>query len=202
MGSRWTVAIAVVAVVALVGTIWFLQKGDQEQKIAALPEQTQLEKEASRIQVEVAGRNLEVENLQYGSNGWALFVTGKAAGTDLEEILRQSAQLFQGLDRLDLDYSDIGLVLRTDDLKDVFGNTLKDLPILELGLSGETYNKIDWNAFEPTNFERVADRYWVHDEILRLAAEKAAKEKAGGAGSGGGGSEGGEAAAAEQTANG
>lgn len=188
MGSRW-IGVTAVVVIALVGGLWLMQRGDKgEQKVAPLPEQTKLQQEESHIRVEVVGRDLEVKSLQHTPDGWALFVSGNGDGTDLDELLKQSAQLFQSLSRLDADFSDIGLLLRTDDLKDVYGNTLKELPIVEIGLSRQTFEKIDWNGFEPADFERVADRYWVHDEIKRLTAEKKAQEKSGGAGSSSGGS--------------
>lgn len=198
MRSSWIAVIAVV-VIALVGVLWLVQIGGKErQKAAQLPELTEMEQEEGRIRVEVAGRDLEVESLASTPGGWSLFVAGDADGTELDRLLEQSAQLFQGLSRLDAEFSDIGLLLRTDELKDVYGNTLEDLPILEIGLSRQTLERIDWNGFEPTDFERVADRFWVHDAIRRLAAEKAAQDQvntgllgqtAGAAGSEGGSNE-------------
>ena len=131
----------------------------------------------------IDGFMAQTGDVQYGKTGGDTSMAGMG-GSDMPN--------------LPAEFSDIGLLLRTDELKDVYGNTLEDLPILEIGLSRQTLERIDWNGFEPTDFERVADRFWVHDEIRRLAAEKAAQDQvntglsgqtAGAAGSEGGSNE-------------
>lgn len=195
---RWPILVGIVAALAVAGIVWFfVARNDPDSKVAPLPERTKEQEEADRIRVEVQGRDMDVETLNRSDSGWALFVTGESEGIELDLVLKQISELFIGLDRLDLSFTDVGILLRTSDLKDAYGNTLEELPIVEIGLSKETLEKIDWDGFAPQNFERVADRYWVHEEIQRMADEKKAQEESqgqGGSGSGGGSGGGGSAA--------
>lgn len=196
MQRRWPIVVGVIAVVCIIGFIWYFQSQRQtEQKVAPLPEPTPLEKEAESVRLAIEGQDLEVGSLQATDGGWAVFVTGQAVGTDLEEIQKQATDVFKGLHRTGATFADVGFLVRTDELKDVYGRTLKELPIVEIGLSGVTFAKIDWDGFDPKNFERVADRYWVHEEIQKLAEEKKQQSQGGGGGGqggGGGGSSGGQ----------
>lgn len=191
MNRRWLVVLGVGLVVAA-GWLWYLQaQGKADPKLDPLPAPTPEERQADAIRVQVEGHDLTVEQLRATEAGWALFATGKAASTELEGLHKQVGDVFKGLDRLPgARFADIGILLRTDELKDVYGNTLKDLPVLEIGLSRATFETINWDGFDPQNFPRVADRYWVHEEIQRLALEKQEQQSAGG-GEGGEGDAGG-----------
>src|SRR5690606_27159551 len=64
------------------------------------------------------------------------------------------------------------LVLRTDQLKDVYGNPLRDVVVARVGLSGDTFRRIHWDGFDPKNFARVADEFWPHPELQQPRAQR------------------------------
>lgn len=194
--SRWLVVLGI-CIAAAAGGIWYLQaQGQSDPKVNPLPAPAPEERQAAAIRVQVEGHDLTVQELHAAEGGWTLFAAGKAVGTELESLHKQVADVFKALDRVpDVRFADIGILLRTDELKDVYGHTLEDLPILEIGLSRTTFERIDWDGFDPQNFPRVADRYWVHAAIERMARENEAQQGMGGEGgeegAGGSGSDGG-----------
>lgn len=191
MTRGWLIAL-VVLVVAVGGGAWFAQhKGKSTGKLAPLPEKTPLEVEADKIRVAIEGRDREVASLQKTDAGWLVHIGAKAENPELEKIQKDAADVFEAVKGTKAPLAELALNVRTNALKDVYGNTLKDLPIAEIVLLGSTIEKVDWKGFDPKNFERIADRYWIHEEILRLHEEKKQGKQSGGGGSGSSGGAGG-----------
>src|SRR5690606_9007711 len=102
-----------------------------------------------------------------------------------------SLRFFRELARSGVPIRESSIELKTSDLKDVWGNTLKDVPILRVGLKRETFERINWQGFDANNLERVADEYWIHDEVKKSQQKQqgqdGSQDQADQAGSGQGG---------------
>lgn len=189
MKRPWLTILGFLALVVLAG-VWVVmqQQGNSKGKLAPLPEKTPLQIEQDKVRIEVEGLGAKIDTLTRADQGWIMHARMDAKDTDLEKIQAQAADLFKGISRAKAEMAEVGLLIRTSALKDVYGHTLKDLPVVEIVISGSTFSKIDWSGFDPKNLERVASRYWVHEEIIKLSEEKKAKEgQSGGGGASGGG---------------
>lgn len=185
----WVIALVAVALVAT-GVVWFVQTGSQsEMKLAPLPEKPPLEIEADKLRIAVEGHEATIESLERVNDSWKLYVAADASSPELTEILKDVADLFKALEDTKVPLAEVAHMTRTSKLKDAYGNTLKDLPIVEILMYESTFSKVNWDGFDPEKFAEIADRYWVHDEVQRLHDEKKQTEQGGGNSGGGGGRE-------------
>lgn len=51
-------------------------------------------------------------------------------------------------------------------LVDAYGKS-KDENVIKIGLNRETFEKIEWKAFDYNNFEIIADQYWLHPVLKK-----------------------------------
>lgn len=181
MNRRWIIIIGILAVI-FIGVVWFIQgKGKSNSKLAPLPEPSPAEAARQQLSIGLEGMNATQVVLEQTEAGWLIQAETKAEKAEKDKVLKQAADIFSSVARTQVQISSIDLLVRTNELKDAYGNTLKELPILEITLSGATFAKVDWDGFDPMNFSRIADYYWIHPEV-----EKTSQPSEGGPSSGGG----------------
>lgn len=172
--------LVVVCLVVLVGGIvgWFLVQQNRNQKeVAPLPEPTPLEAEGNALRIAVEGHGAKVTDLQHTDTGWIIRLETETRSSDLEQILADVADIHRSIGQTKAKVADVQTLVRTSELKDVYGRTLEKLPIVRIELPGDTFAAVDWKGFEPLNFNRIAALYWVHDEIEKIWAEKEAQKQ-------------------------
>lgn len=128
--------------------------------------------ERERQQLRVAASEGELVEATPGPEGWIVRYEEEAEHLSLPSILEQAARFYRDLDRTQVQIAETSYTARSSALKDVWGNTLENVALLHLELSGPTFRRINWRGFDPKNFERVAEAFWVHEEILRMEREK------------------------------
>lgn len=170
-----------------------------------VPEPTPEERERRELGVAVRGADGDLVQAVRAGTGWTLGVELPRRPVQLDQLERDAMRLFREIKRTGVSVDRVALLVRTDQLKDVYGNPLKDVAIARVGLSGATFQRINWDGFDPRNFPRVAEEFWLHPElqqelVRRDQAEEAGQsqaggqgedEQGGGTGSGGGGGSGG-----------
>lgn len=170
----WIWGLVILAVLVIGGAAFatgmLLGRGESRPPKIELVPPTPEEKELQQIKIVASGGEL-VEATR-GDDGWTVRVTHDVRLLELERLHDSTVRFFRELDRSNVPIKAASFELRTSELKDVWGNTLKDVPILRVGLSRETFERINWRGFDPKNFERVADEYWIHDEVTKSDESK------------------------------
>jgi len=165
----WIWALAILAVVVVGGGAFamgmLLGRGESRPPQVQLVPMTPEEKELQKIKIVASGG--ELVEASRDAEGWTVRVTYHVKPLDPQRLHESTLRFFRELARSGVPIKESSFELRTSDLKDVWGNTLKDVPILKVSLKRETFERINWQGFEPKNFERVADDYWIHDEVKR-----------------------------------
>lgn len=163
-------------------------RDDADLPLALPPPPSPEEAERTRIHIAVSGTENRLVEAQRDPEGWMLRVEGNAPDTDLAKLLETAHTLFTELNRTRAPMARVTAVFRTDSLKDVYGRPLKDVVIARLTLEKETFDRIHWQGFDPRNFRRVADEFWLHDLLMQqipsLQEQEAGQEEAGSGGSG------------------
>lgn len=202
MKRDWWVWGTLLVLVVVIGTSMFFvgrmaagnnkSSGQKKGPVIEAKKPTPEQKEMQEIQI--AASEAEIKEARKERDGWIVRVEQNAGETKLPKLLQQANAFFSGLSRAKLDVAVTSFVAKTSSLKDVWGNTLKDVPLLRVELKKETFDKINWKGFEPTNLPRVADLFWLHDEVkkeMQKTAQNGANQQGSGGGGGSGGSGGG-----------
>jgi len=98
--------------------------------------------------------------------GWIVNIEAKIASAELLSAFSTLIKTFAEVKRTDVSIAGIDLMLSTDALRDIFGRTLKDTPIVRIKLAGDTFQLINWVGFDPRNFSTVATDFWMHEKLL------------------------------------
>ncbi|MGI6609566.1 MAG: hypothetical protein ACOX4G_03525 [Limnochordia bacterium] len=106
--------------------------------------------------------SLELKKAEKTPQGWVVQLRTDANHANLGSLLEQAKAVFAEVKRTKIPVAALELDIRTDELRDEFGRQLTNEPIARLGLTGETFAKIVWDEFDPRDFARVADDYWLH----------------------------------------
>ncbi len=196
MNRGWVWAIIGVVIGGAIGAFAFRQdpvrarRAEQPPAVTA-PQaaETPEERELRHLSIAIRGAGGEIASAVLAESGWELGVELPRRTVRLEAVERDALRLFREIKRTGAPVAGIVLVTRTDELKDVYGHPLKNVAIARIRLSGATFERINWDGFEPKNFARVADELWLHDELQAQAAERMAQEAKGQGGSSQGGEE-------------
>lgn len=144
---------------------------DADPPIALPAPATPVEEERTRLHIAVSGTDNRLVQAERGPEGWLLRVEADSQDPDLAHLLESAHTLFTELDRIRVPIAQVIVVFRTDALKDVYGHQLKDVVIARIGLEKETFERINWNGFDPRNFPRVADELWLHDLLIQQLSD-------------------------------
>lgn len=136
--------------------------------------------ERERQKLRIAASEGKLVEATPGPEGWIVRYEEEAKELGLQPLLENAARFYRDLDRARVPIAETSYTARSNALKDVWGNPLRDVALLHMELSGATFRRINWRGFDPKNFERVAEAFWVHEEILRMEREKKEKEQQGG----------------------
>jgi len=193
MMRSWIWALAVLAVVVVGGGAFavgmLLGRGESRPPQVHLVPMTPEEKELQKIKIVASGG--ELVEASRDPEGWTVRVTYDVKPLGPERLHDSTLRFFRELARSGVPIRESSIELKTSDLKDVWGNTLKDVPILRVGLKRETFERINWQGFDANNLERVADEYWIHDEVKKSQQKQqgqdGSQDQADQAGSGQGG---------------
>jgi len=172
---RWSWVLLALAAVALgagafaAGMMW---AGEETSKVD-VPKLSADERELQKVKV--AASTVQLVEASKGPGGWTVRVVQETGSLAPENAQTAAVRFFRELARTGVAVAESSLELRTSTLKDVWGNTLKDVPIFRVELAGETFKRVNWMGFEPKNLERIADYYWEHD-LLRQARKSAQGE--------------------------
>ncbi|HEY8418016.1 MAG TPA: hypothetical protein VIK93_08285 [Limnochordales bacterium] len=211
MNRSWLWALAGLIVGALLGFFAFqggLGKASSAERPPAAevrrpPAETPEERERRAVAIAVRGVDGELVEAVHPGGGWRLGVEMRRRPPQLDELERDAMRAFREIHRTGAPVERVVVVLRTDHLKDVYGNPLKDVVVARVALSGDTFRRINWDGFDPKNFPRVADEFWLHDELQQQLVQReqqqtspgqaggqAGGQQGGGGGGGSGGSTG------------
>ncbi|MFO7311491.1 MAG: hypothetical protein C0P61_005455 [Bacillota bacterium] len=167
-----------------------------------MPVETPEERELRGLKIAAHGAEGQLTDAVQTPDGWALGIEMPKRPVQVERLERDALRMFREIKRTGARVANVVLVARTDQLKDVYGHPLKDVVLARIGLTGETFARINWDGFDPKNFPRVADELWLHDELLKQMQQRLEQEASQGqagqqggqdqGGSGGGGAGGGE----------
>lgn len=196
MARAWVWGVVILLAAAAGGWLFFAGAPGQarDSDDAARAREQVMDKDPVQVQQErltlaVLGVDARLVEARPEAGGWTV-------GIEMSDVPPSESRMFQKVmsalkevARTEVPIRHATVVLRSDDLKDVYGNTLKDVVIGRLQLGGTAFERINWHGFEPRNFRRLADEWWLHPEVSTLEQEQ--QEAAGsgpGGGSGGGGS--------------
>lgn len=184
--SRWVWGLGIGCVVVIGAVVAYLMISGGEKGRAApgevrIVERTPEEEELARIRIAAADGNLR--EATYTGRGWIVRADRKTDGVQPAVIFDRAFRFFEDLNRVAVEVEETSVLVVTDSLKDVWGNKLENLPIARFVLSRETFERINWEGFDPRNLLRVADEVWLHDAVLE---EIAKEEKGRSQGQGGG----------------
>jgi len=189
----WTVA--GVLVLAIVGGSMFAlgrmsgsDGGEQKRPAVQTPRPSEEERELQKIKI--AASETTLEEARRTPDGWVVHVASESKELDLKKLSEGAAKFFKELARSGVEIAATSYVVRTNDLKDVWGNRLRDVPLLRVELDKQTFARVNWDGFDPQNFPRITGDFWIHDLVAQKAREQ---EQQGGGQQGQGGQGGGQA---------
>lgn len=150
--------------------------GPQAQERSAIevrrPPESPEEKERRTLHIAVRGSDGELVEAERAPTGWRLGVELIRRPVRLGQVERDIMRVFQEIRRTGAPMERVTLVVRTDQLKDVYGHPLENVVLARVELSGATFRRVNWDGFDPKNFPRVADDLWLHDELLQQLEER------------------------------
>lgn len=190
MARRWIIVGICVVAVAVGG--FFLWKGVRGQAKAqqkppmTAPEKTEGELQRQQLQAAVLGAGGQLKTIEHSPKGWTLGIEVPGTNANLSDTLNDTLLLMSELNRVDAPIEYTTVVHRTDKFKDVWGHELSDVVTARIGLSGDTFSKIDWTGFDQTNFPRIADEFWLHDLLVTQPLAPPEEQRSGSMGGGGG----------------
>lgn len=184
----WIWALVVGAVVVIAGAAFatgmiFGGGGDKPPRVDIVkptPEEQELQK------IRIAASAGELVEATHGVDGWIVRVKQDVRQLDPRQLQEATVRFFRELDRSGVPIAETSFELRTNVLKDVWGETLPDVSVFRVGLQRETFDRINWRGMIPENLERVSDEYWMHDIVKQMGQQG---QSQGGSGGGGGGAE-------------
>lgn len=176
MARKWVwTAVGLIACAAVIWAFWGELPGQAKQEtdpIAAGDKASQrdnpVEQQREELHAAVIGVNAELVEVQPSDDGWTLGVEIAEVPPDVKVMFDKAMQLFRELDRTRIPLQQITILFRTDEFKDVWGNPLKGVAAARLGLAGDVFHQINWHGFEPKNFERLANDWWMHELVAPL----------------------------------
>ena len=177
----WVIIGAVVLVVATMGfAVGRMASAPRQTPEITVSPPSREERERRELQIAASdGKLVEATPVE---GGWIVRFEREASELALQSLHEQAARFFRDLDRTGVPIEETSYTARSNVLKDVWGNTLKDVAVFRLELKGETFRRVNWDGFVPENFPRVADAYWVHEEVLRQEAGRRQQQQQGGQG--------------------
>lgn len=115
----------------------------------------------------ITGHDGEPLSVERTPEGWVIAVERKTDHLSVREILEGAAEMFHQLSRVGEPIARAEILYRTDALRDVYGNQLKDVAIAHIEMTKPNLERMDWRGFRPAHFPEVAERFWLHEELLR-----------------------------------
>lgn len=146
------------------------QEQAADERSAGGTELSKVEREQRDLRLAVLGHDAEILELAPGDEGWTVHFEMEANEPEIQEILDSVHSVFKELARTDAQILEAVASMRTSLYQDVYGHKIEDLPILRVQIGQEAFEAIEWAAFEPVHFERVADEFWLH-ELLHAQYE-------------------------------
>ncbi|MBO8142806.1 MAG: hypothetical protein H0Z37_11660 [Firmicutes bacterium] len=123
------------------------------------------ERELEALRLAVTGTEGRLVETQLTPDGWILDIEAEASGLELERLEETACKMFKEVARTGAQVASASLLFFTDQLKDVYGHPIKGVPVARIRLNGSVFTRINWDGFDPRNFYRVADEYWLHDRL-------------------------------------
>ncbi len=151
------------------------------------PEDDPVLVQRERLRLAAIGTDAELVEAVPAAGGWTVGLEVTDTAPDESRMFEQAMRVLTELARTGVPIRHATVVFRTDELKDVYGNSLKDVVIGRLRLSGAEFHRINWHGFEPSNFPRLADEWWVHPQVTTTGQQQQTDGSGGQGGSGGGG---------------
>lgn len=201
MKYGWVIGLVAVVVVGATG-YYFFGQGDKSkaapESVKKIEQRTPEEELRLEINIAVSGVGAELKQAVPTYGGWLVHAEFTESEVDLATTLEGALKLFGELGRIEMDLAEAVILFRTDDLRDVYGNQLKEVVIARIGLDGATFEQVNWQGFEILNFPRITADFWLHDELETQWADLEMKQRqesqggtSGGSGGQGGGGQGG-----------
>lgn len=172
------VAVAVIGGAAF-ATGMMLGRGGEKSPQIEIVQPTPEEKDLQKIRIAASVGDL-VE-ARRGVDGWIVRVKQNVQPLDPRQLQEATVRFFRELDRSGVPIAEASFEIRTSVLKNVWGDTLPDVPIFRVGLKRETFERINWRGINPENLERVSDEYWMHD-LVKQAGRRDQPQGGGGGG--------------------
>lgn len=195
MARKW-IWLSIVLVIAG-GIGFFLFKGGPGQarsdtnpiEAAEKAGETELQQQREALKLAVIGADGQLHEARHVSDGWIIGIELKATTLHRTNMMKDALTLFEELDRTNVPIEQVTVDFRSNELKDVYGHQLHDVAVMKIRLERPTFRRINWHGFETDNFERVADEFWVHEEVLKReqSGQQGGQGGVGGGGAGGGG---------------
>lgn len=167
----------ILAAVLVIGAGGYYLLSQQNQSKAAPDSLTEIEKltpeEKSRLEIDrsVSGLGGELIQAEPTDQGWIVVAEFGESDVNLETTLETAQNVFSELARIGIALDEAVTIFRTDSLRDLYGHQLKDVVIARIGLNGRTFERVNWHGFEFMNFARIADEFWLHDELEKQWAD-------------------------------
>lgn len=197
MRSRWIWAFVVMGILVVAGAAFTVTRlggptGDMQQLQVTPP----TDEEKERQEIEIAASEGELKEAVRHADGWVVRFEQEVSEIAEDALMQHAHTFFRDLDRTGVDIRLAGFVAITNTLRDVWGNSLSDVPVVRIEVERDTFERINWQGFQPEDFPRVADYFWIHEIVERKEEEEAAQDEqqgqeqeggGGGGGNGGGG---------------
>jgi hypothetical protein len=94
--------------------------------------------------------------------GWLVRINATIDDGLLITALQTARGLLHALARAKAPIQEVELALRTNAVRDVYGQVLSDLELARIVFTKATWDKVDWVGFDARNFALVADVYKLH----------------------------------------
>lgn len=141
---------------------------------------SELERELQEIRiVSFAGTLVEATPTP---DGWIVRFEEDASNLTMDGLLEQAHTFFRDLARTGVDVAGTSYEARTGALKDVWGKELENVPVFRIELAKDVFERVNWQGFDPENFSRIANDYWLHEIVLAKEQRKQGQQQAGGDG--------------------
>lgn len=132
-----------------------------------MQEPTKEEEERNRIRLSlfttgpIPAEKLQLQ-LEHVGTGWKIGIDAESEDGKIATILEDARVLLRTLAGTGASVKMVSLHMYTSGLNDIYGKAMEHLLVARIGLSEATWRKADWSGFDPRNFAKVADDFWLH----------------------------------------
>lgn len=180
----WALVIGAAVVIGGAALVTGVLTGRGEERRPRVDMSSPTEEERELQKIKVAASVGELVEATRVLDGWVVRVMHRSQILERRKLEETTVRFFRELERAGVAIAESSFEVRTDELKDVWGNRLPNTPIFRVAFGRESFQRVNWKGIAPENLERVSDDYWVHDVILQKEQQSQSGQ---GGGSGGDG---------------